>query len=354
MNHSEKPLISIIVPCYNAEKYLYECLNSVISQSYENWECLLINDGSKDKTLPILEEFSSKNNRFKVFSQENKGLSATRNLGIENAKGDYLFFLDSDDLISKNSLQVFVNEINDEIEILTGIIATVNGENLEKISQLQHPKEGTIFFENNRQEVLIRTMEFGLAPVAQNRLYRRLFLEKFNLKFKNRIFHEDELWFFETMFHAKNVKFINEETYLYRTDNSESITKNVGEKNLNSYLEILEIIFENYYKTNSDSYKKAIVERYLNYLKKLIIDFSIREKNKLSHDSRLKLEETLKKIHTNSDGFILLSQKNESYYKALNKLSLFPFKIIENYFFNNFVNSIRKQYKLLKIKYLLK
>lgn len=354
MNATKKPLISIIVPCYNAEKYIYDCLQSVLEQTYQNWECLIINDGSKDKTLPILEEYSLKDRRFRCFSQENKGLSATRNLGIENAKGEYLFFLDSDDLMSINTLQIFVGELDDEIDILTGITITVNGENLEKISQLQHPKEGDVFFDNNKQEVLIRTIESGLAPIAQNRLYSRLFLGKFKLKFKDQILHEDELWFFETMYIAKNVKFINHETYLYRTDNSESITKNVGERNLNSYLEILEFVYENYYKNNFDSYRKAIVERYLNYLKKLIIDFSIREKNKLSDDSRLKLEETLKKIHTNSDDFILLSKKNELYYKALNKLSLFSFNIIEKYFFKNPVNSIRKQCKLFNIGYLLK
>ena len=354
MNDPKKPLISIVIPCYNAEKYIHSCIASVSRQTYQNWECLLINDGSKDKTLSILEEYSAKNHKYKVFSQENRGLSATRNVGIENATGNYLFFLDSDDLITENALLQFVNELEPENDVITGITVTVNGENLEKISQLKHPKEGAVFYINGNQEVLLRTMESGLSPVAQNRLYKREFLEKNKLKFKDGILHEDELWFFETMFLARNVKFINDETYLYRTDNSESITKNVDERNLNSYLQILEIIFNKYYQNNSDSYKKAVAEKYLQYLKKLIIDFSIREKNKLTDVSRLKLETTLKKIHTKSDDVALLSKKNETYYRALNKLSLFPFNTIERHFFKNPVNSIRKQFKLLQIKYLLK
>lgn len=354
MNHPEEALISIIIPCYNAEKYVHYCIESVLQQTYKNWECLLINDGSRDKTLSILKEYSVKDSRFEVFDQENRGLSATRNVGIENAIGDYLFFLDSDDLITKNALQNYVNELDPENDLITGITVTVNGENLQKKSQLKHPKEGSVFYKNDNQEVLIRTMESGLAPVAQNRLYKSSFLKKNNLKFKNGILHEDELWFFETMFLARNVKFINQETYLYRTDNSESITKNVGEKNLNSYLKILETVYEKYYKDNQNSYEKAITDRYLQYLKKLIIDFSIREKKILSEESRLKLEETLKKVRTNSDKLILLSKKNEDYYKALNKLSLLDFKTIEKYFFKNPMNSIRKQYKLLQIKYLLK
>ena len=353
MNHPEKPLISIIIPCYNAEKYLHECLNSVLSQSYENWECLLINDGSKDKTFQILEEFSKVDNRFFVFSQENKGLSATRNVGVHNAKGDYLLFLDSDDLLTKNSLQSFVNEV-DKSEIITGITVTVNGENLDRISQLKHTKEASVFFENDNLEVLKRTVEAGLAPVAQNRLYKKEFLERHKLQFLHGIFHEDELWFFETMYLAKNVKFINAETYLYRTDNSQSITKNVGEKNLESYLKILETVFQKYYQNNSDSYKKAVVERYLQYLKKLIIDFCIREQAKLSENSILKLEKTLKETHTIFGSKEVLSPKNEKYYKALNKLSLQAFPVIKKHFFKNPVNSIRKEFKLLIIRYFLK
>ena len=332
MNFAENPLISIIVPCYNAEKYINFCVKSILEQSYENWECLLINDGSADKTLSILEEYTGKDNRFELFSQENKGLSATRNLGIDNAKGDFVFFLDADDLLTENTLLNLVSELEVNTDIITGIVITVNGEDLTKISQLQHPKERSVLFQNDQQEVLIRTMETGLAPVAQNRLFKRSFLESNNLRFKNGILHEDELWFFETMFRAKNVKFINQETYLYRTDNSESITKNVGDRNLESYLIILENIFNNYYKNNNDFYTKAVVNRYLNYLKKLIIDFSIREKSKLSAAILIKFQETLKRSQTVSDGCKVLSKSDEDYYKTLNKLSLFPFNVIENYF----------------------
>lgn len=353
MKLAENPLISIIVPCYNAEKFVRFTLNSVLEQTYENWECLLINDGSKDQSLSILEEYAKRDHRFELFSQENKGLSATRNRGIENAKGDYVFFLDADDLLTESAILNLVSGLEENTDIITGIVVNVNGENLTKISQLQHPKEGSVLFKNENQEVLIRTMETGLAPVAQNRLFKRSFLDRNNLRFKNGILHEDELWFFETFSQARNVKFINQETYLYRTDNSESITKNVGDRNLESYLIILEDIFNNYYKNNCDPYSKAIVERYLNYLKKLIIDFSVREKSKLSAGILVKLEDTLKKIHTVSDDLKILSKKNETYYKALNNLSVFPFDVIQKYFFKNPVNSLRKRYKLLQIRYLL-
>ncbi|QDP84654.1 glycosyltransferase [Chryseobacterium sp. SNU WT5] len=349
----EEPLITIIIPCYNAENYIHFSLKSVLKQTYKNWECFLINDGSKDNTAQILQEYSLKDTRFKFLSHENKGISETRNLGMDNAKGDYLFFLDADDLIPENALQIFINEIEEDIDVITGITVTVNGENLEEISQLQHPKEGCVLFKNNNLEVLIFAIEAGLAPVAQNRLYNNEFLKRNNLRFKSGILHEDESWFFEVMFRAEQVKFINHKTYYYRTDNSESITKNLGDRNLQSYLIILENIFENYYR-NTTSYRKAVVERYLQYLKKVIIDFAIREKKKLSVECLLELTKVLKIVHTKSDPFSILSKKNETYYKALNKLSLFPFNMIESYFFKNPVNSIRKRYKLLQIKYFLK
>ncbi|GGG61687.1 glycosyltransferase [Epilithonimonas arachidiradicis] len=351
---TSSPLVTIIIPCYNVEKYVAFCIDSIINQDYENWECVIINDGSTDNTLEILKSFESISPKIRLFNQKNAGLSATRNRGIDLAEGKFLFFLDSDDILDKSAIRTFVSSFENN-DIITGITVSskINKEAISKISQLYSPKEGEIFFVNNHFDVLIRTMESALTPVAQNRLYKREFIEKNNLRFKEGILHEDELWFFETMLLARNVKFIDKETYFYRTDNSDSITKNISDKNLNSYLDILETILEKYYINNTDNLTKAVAARYLQYLKKLVIDFAIREKNRLSDVSRIKLEETLKKTHTKSDNFSLLTHKNETYYKALNKLSLFPFQTIEKHFFRNPINSIRKQYKLLIINFFL-
>lgn len=89
---TKTPLVSIIVPCYNAEKFIEACINSVILQDYKNWECIMINDGSKDSTLNLIKSFESKENRICVFTQENLGVAAARNKGIDQAKGEFLFF----------------------------------------------------------------------------------------------------------------------------------------------------------------------------------------------------------------------------------------------------------------------
>ena len=97
-------LISVIVPIYNVEKYLRQCLDSIQNQTYQNFECLLINDGSPDNSADICREYVEKDSRFKYFEKENGGLSDARNYGIRQSKGSYLTFVDSDDWLEHDAL----------------------------------------------------------------------------------------------------------------------------------------------------------------------------------------------------------------------------------------------------------
>ena len=106
------PLISIIVPCYNQAQFLPEALQSVLEQTYENWECIVVNDGSPDSTHEVAQEWLAKDNRFKYIQKENGGLSSARNAGLNIAKGEYIQFLDCDDVIHKLKLK-------ESLELLT-------------------------------------------------------------------------------------------------------------------------------------------------------------------------------------------------------------------------------------------
>lgn len=110
-------LITIVVPCYNQAKYLDECLQSVIEQTYENWECIIVNDGSPDHTEEIANKWIKKDFRFKYIYRANGGLSSARNAGINVAKGEYIQLLDSDDLIEKNKLQIQIDAFLKDVEI---------------------------------------------------------------------------------------------------------------------------------------------------------------------------------------------------------------------------------------------
>lgn len=103
-------LVSIIVPCYNQAQYLVECLESVLNQTYTNWECIIVNDGSSDNTEEIAKYWVAKDNRFKYYYKKNGGVSSTRNLGILNSSGEYILPLDADDRIGDNYIRLAINE----------------------------------------------------------------------------------------------------------------------------------------------------------------------------------------------------------------------------------------------------
>ena len=107
----EKDLISVIVPVYNIEKYLPRCIDSILDQTYKNWEAIFVNDGSTDNSLKILEEYKKSDGRIKIIDKKNAGSGAARNDGIETSKGKYIAFLDSDDWYEEDFLEKLYNNL---------------------------------------------------------------------------------------------------------------------------------------------------------------------------------------------------------------------------------------------------
>ena len=112
--------ISVIVPVYNAETYLPQCIESILRQDYEDLELLLVDDGSSDKSVPICEEYGRRSEKIRVLAQKNSGVSAARNKGIENAKGDYIVFVDADDYLPESFVLSHMAAKMDEADILVG------------------------------------------------------------------------------------------------------------------------------------------------------------------------------------------------------------------------------------------
>ena len=140
------PLISIIVPCYNQAEYLDECLQSVLDQTYADWECIIINDGSPDKTEEVAKTWLEKDNRFKYFFKENGGLSSARNAGIKIAKGEWILPLDADDKIGNEYLTFAKNEFNNKVGIIYSKAAFFGIK--EKLWNLSDYNPSQIFLEN--------------------------------------------------------------------------------------------------------------------------------------------------------------------------------------------------------------
>ena len=129
------PKVSIIVPVYKAEKYIHRCIDSILAQTFTDWELLLIDDGSPDRSGEICDEYAKKNKRIRVFHKENGGVSSARNLGLEKMRGEYVMFIDSDDWISKNTLQLCSSHF-DKYEIIRFsmvYVKSLRGENKRKL-----------------------------------------------------------------------------------------------------------------------------------------------------------------------------------------------------------------------------
>lgn len=255
------PFISIVIPCYNVESYIYKGLESILNQTYNNWECILVNDGSLDDTEKEILTWANKDDRFKLISQKNKGVSAARNTGIRHAKGECIYFFDPDDVISKDCLDSLTKIYHPGLDIVIGKNAEVFHQTTENANILEHNIEtGKELTDSNFVALALKK---PFLTVCWNNLYSAEFIFSNQLKFQEGIVHEDELWYFETLYLAKNIIFNSQVTYFYNIANQNSITKNYGFNNLESYLAVINTIHKKYYLAEKDDEKKIVIGTYI-------------------------------------------------------------------------------------------
>lgn len=127
------PLVSIIVPVYNIEKYISKCIESVLSQTFKDWELILVDDGSTDNSGKICDEYALKDNRIKVIHKENEGVTATRDKGVKEAQGEFLFFIDGDDYITDNALELLINKQKEnDADLVRGSLCSIKEDGIIK------------------------------------------------------------------------------------------------------------------------------------------------------------------------------------------------------------------------------
>jgi len=209
------PFFSVIIPVFNAELYIEDCISSVLSQTFDNFELIIINDGSTDKTNSICTQFLQQDNRVSLINQENKGVSASRNAGIYKSKGLYTIFIDADDYIAKERLQEFYNNSNKTgTDVLVTGFTKINSVTLQPIKTLSFsPKDVFLDYIRGNWSVIWRLC------IGSNYLKSIFFNESIS-------YGEDYLFTCQVLSSANSIKYISTtiaSDYQYRINNSLSL-----------------------------------------------------------------------------------------------------------------------------------
>ncbi|WP_180273326.1 glycosyltransferase family 2 protein [Streptococcus suis] len=238
-----KPLISIIVPVYNVENYLDECIRTVLGQTYSNWELLLINDGSTDSSGTMCDDYAKRDDRIRVIHKENGGLSDARNTGLEYCAGEYIVFLDSDDGIRGDFLEECVTTANQhDVDIVIGHFFIWDENNqtfLYFVDQAQKDTTEVISAQEalNRQ-VVWKNLNTAPFVVAWGKLFRASLFKTVRFP-KGKVF-EDEYTIHKTLLESNTVALINKEFYMYRRHGNSIMTSHFSVSKAMNLVEALE------------------------------------------------------------------------------------------------------------------
>lgn len=242
------PLISVIVPIYNAERYLNPCLQSIVEQNYTNLEIILINDGSNDQSLEIIQSFASTDSRISLYSQKNCGLMATRNRGIKLSTGEFVHFVDADDSLELDFYDNIIPSSKDKDVVCFGYSTL------------------------SKEDIMTQTHPLASCPdahlifmTAWSKLYRRTFLLEHDILFPNLRFGEDLPFMFNLWGHEPRLGYSDSIGYLYRENNT-SLTHTVYQSNPRAILKVIREITHSikphraYYIKNKSSSSFALLK----------------------------------------------------------------------------------------------
>lgn len=214
------PKISIVIPVYNTQEYIGQCLDSLLSQTYKNLEIICVNDGSKDNSLKILEHYKELDNRIVVLNQENQGQSSARNRGVETSTGDWITFVDSDDWVGAECYEEFFKAVNQkdfDIFMFNGTSFTKDENKPDDLGLKD------FFFADNwsKKSGELCTFKDCKSPFegnlsVYNKIYKKEFVLQNNLKYVENFIFEDELYWIEAFCNAQSIYLCDKIFYFYR------------------------------------------------------------------------------------------------------------------------------------------
>ena len=216
------PKISVIIPVYNAEKYLEQCLDSVILQLYDNLEIICVNDGSTDNSLRILNNYAARDQRIRIVSQENKGLSGARNTGMKYATGDYISFIDSDDYITLGLYYKFAKVVRAEkrqidIFLFNGLLNyEYKIQSLPELHALYDPKDWIATTKLPFKKFSEHKNPAVKTWAAWNKIYRKKWLDEHSFRFPDGFIFEDRYFSAQTFLATENIYVYEDFLYFYQ------------------------------------------------------------------------------------------------------------------------------------------
>ncbi|MGL6298354.1 MAG: glycosyltransferase family 2 protein [Methanobacteriaceae archaeon] len=323
--------ISTIIPVYNAEDYLEECLNSITNQTLNDIEIICVDDGSDDNSLKKIEKLAKKDNRIKIFkTDKNSGAGVARNIGLENAKGDYISFVDSDDFLFNDKVyeKLYNHAIKEDSNILKANLRSYNANVFKNIEE-NHPFCSPVYKISKEYPY-----DYGVPWYFHRLLFKRVFLEKNNIKFPPYFAGEDPLFVAKTLRKVNCIDCLPIDFYAYRGGHKGPNTLSSKEKEkqyIQHFKEVLEILdtaeFNKVYIDYEDHmYELFLRQKYMSSSK--YIDDNIKEvfgEGKVFHIynmiSDLKKEYILEKIKR---------EKLERTYKKKLKLQKKEIKKLKN------------------------
>ncbi len=315
-------LISVVIPVYNVEKYLAEAIESVLNQNPEKIEVVAINDGSDDGSGNLLDEYAKKDSRIRVIHQENRGLSAVRNRGLKIAKGKYIYFFDSDDVLKSNALETVLARLETtksdiacfSVNLIdeSGCLRTKRNKNVAKGLEISEPVKGEKFL-----QMIFHSGKYG--AIVQKYVFLKVFLEEYALLFDEGYIHEDEAFTMEALSLAGNVVSF-EEAFLLKRTRPGSIMSNLrSEKNIEGWLQAASRLLNFVERRNLSELTKSIIHKKASQLI-LISLYNIQRINRRS-ELNLSLYDYIEPIELRKLGFVFnLKIRFNMIYKAYHKI----------------------------------
>ena len=256
--------ISVIIPVYNIEDYLKECLDSIVNQSLDDIEIICVNDGSTDSSLDILKEYGNADSRVRIISQENKGIGGARNTALTSVKGEYVYFMDGDDILELDALEKLYNlAVERDVDFIMFKISNFNEDTGEIIDDeyysMPYLKERV--GENSFSYDDVSDMALDLCVCPYGTFFRREFIE--GMEFPEGLLFEDNVFFTHALFKADNVVFYDEFLYNRRRRSDSTHPKHRREL----YYRIFHNIYKIFKQADSSQKKEFFEKIKYEYLK---------------------------------------------------------------------------------------